>query len=116
LLARFSGQGGIDAIYAMSDTIANGAVQAATAAGVKVGTGKGDLLIVGGSCQTPGIRNIEAGKMYATMLVAPSIEGKLGADAAADVLDGKPVKKLQSGPHAIVDPTNVKKYEDLCVF
>ena len=38
LLARFAPQGGLDGFYGMNDVVANGAIQAAEAAGVKVGT------------------------------------------------------------------------------
>ena len=114
LIARFSGQGGLDAIYGMSDTIANGAVQAAKSAGVKLGE-KG-LVIVGGSCQTPGIQDIQAGTMVATVLVAPSIEGKLAADAAKNIFDGVKMPKRQHGPHEIVDTASLSKYAGLCTF
>jgi ABC-type sugar transport system substrate-binding protein len=114
LLARFSGQGGLDAFYAMSDTIANGAVQAAKSAGVKLG--ENGLIIVGGSCQTPGIQDIRAGTMVATVLVAPSIEGKMGADAVRNVFDDVKMPKRQHGPHEIVTKDNLSKYGGLCTF
>ncbi|HVV94472.1 MAG TPA: sugar ABC transporter substrate-binding protein [Hyphomicrobiales bacterium] len=114
LIARFSGQGGLDAFYGMSDTIANAAVQAAKSAGVKLG--ENGLVIVGGSCQKPGIQDIRAGTMVATVLVAPSIEGKMGADAVAKVFDGVKQPKRQHGPHEIVDTATLSKYADLCTF
>src|SRR5579871_874819 len=76
LLARFSGQGGLDGIYAMNDPLANGAVQAAQAAGVKLGTGKGELAVVGGNCLAMGIADIEQGTMYATLYWTPINMGR----------------------------------------
>ena len=79
LLARFAGQGGLNGFYGMNDVVANGAIQAAEAAGVKVGTGANDLIVVGGNCQAPGVKNIQAGKQAATLLMLPAEEGKLTA-------------------------------------
>ena len=76
LLARFSGQGGLDGIYGMNDPLANGAVQGALSAGVKVGSGKGELVVVGGNCLAPGIADIEQGTMYATVYWTPINMGR----------------------------------------
>ena len=77
LLARFAAQGGLDGFYGMNDVVANGAIQAAEAAGVKVGTATRQSIVVGGNCQAPGVKNIEAGKQAATLLMLPVEEGKL---------------------------------------
>ena len=76
LLARFSGQGGLDGIYAMNDPLANGVVQGAQSAGVKLGTAKGELVIVGGNCLAMGIADIEQGTMYATLYWTPINMGR----------------------------------------
>ena len=84
LLARFSGQGGLDGIYGMNDPLANGAVQGAQSAGVKVGSGKGELVVVGGNCLAPGIADIEQGTMYATVYWTPI---NMGRDTANTVTE-----------------------------
>ena len=68
LLARFSGQGGLDGMYGMNDPLANGARPGRPLGGVKVGSGKGELVVVGGNCLAPGIQDIEQGTMYATSI------------------------------------------------
>jgi len=116
LLARFSGQGGLDAIYAMNDALANGAVQGAESAGVKLGTDKGELVIVGGNCLAPGIQDIEQGKMYATMHWTPTNLGRDTAQTAAKILAGETVPKRQSRGIQIITKANVDKYKAECTF
>jgi ribose transport system substrate-binding protein len=116
LLARFSGQGGLDGIYAMNDPLANGAVQAAQAAGVKLGTGKGELVVVGGNCLAMGIADIEQGTMYATLYWTPINMGRDTANTVKKILDGQPVPKKQSRGLDIITKANVDKYKSECTF
>jgi len=116
LLARFSGQGGLDAIYAMNDALANGAVQGAESAGVKLGTGKGQLIVVGGNCLLPGIQDIEQGKMYATMHWTPTNLGHDTAKTVIDILAGKQVPKRQSRQIQIITKADLAKYKADCTF
>jgi ABC-type sugar transport system substrate-binding protein len=116
LLARFSGQGGLDGIYAMNDPLANGAVQAAQAAGVKLGTGKGELAVVGGNCLAMGIADIEQGTMYATLYWTPINMGRDTANTVKKILDGQPVPKKQSRGLDIITKANVDKYKSECTF
>lgn len=116
LLARFSAQGGLDGIYGMNDVMANGVVQAATAAGVKLGEGKGSLIVVGGNCMAPGIKNIESGKMAATVLMVPAEEAKLAAAKIQEFFDGKQLEKRIFIDHDIITKANVSKYADACSY
>ena len=116
LLARFSGQGGLDGIYAMNDPLANGAVQAAQSAGVKLGTGKGELVIVGGNCLAMGIADIQQGTMYATLYWTPINMGRDTANTVKKILDGQPVPKKQSRSLDIITKANVDKYKQECTF
>lgn len=116
LLARFSGQGGLDGIYAMNDPLANGAVQAAQSAGVKLGTAKGDLVIVGGNCLAMGIADIEHGTMYATLYHTPINMGHDTANAVSKILKGELVPKKQSRTPDIITKANVAKYQKECTF
>ncbi len=116
IIARFAGQGGLDGIYGMSDALANGTVVAAESSGVKLGTAAGSLVIVGGSCQAIGIKNLEAGKEAATVLVLPVEEGKLAAANAKDYFDGKSIEKLAYLPTEAVTKDNVAKHSKPCSF
>jgi len=116
LLARFSGQGGLDAIYAMNDPLANGAVQGAQSAGVKLGTGPGELVVVGGNCLAMGIADIEQGTMYATLYWTPINMGHDTASTVAKILKGESVPKKQSRGLDIITKANVDKYKAECTF
>ena len=116
LLARFSGKGGLDGMYGMNDPIANGIVQAATSAGVKLGTGKGELVVVGGNCLSPGIADIAQGTMYATIYWTPINMGRDTANAVAKILAGETVPKKQSRPIEIITKANLNKYKAECTF
>ena len=116
LLARFSGQGGLDGMYGMNDPIANGIVQAAESAGVKLGTGKSELVIVGGNCLAPGIADIAQGTMYATIYWTPINMGRDAAHAVAKILAGESVPKKQSRSLEIITKANLDKYKTECTF
>jgi ribose transport system substrate-binding protein len=116
LLARFSAQGGLDGIYGMNDPLANGVVQAAQSAGVQLGTGKGELVVVGGNCLAPGIQDIEQGTMYATIYWTPINMGHDAANTVKKILDGQAVPKKQSRSLDIITKSNVDKYKPECTF
>ena len=116
LLARFAGQGGLDGIYGMNDSLANGAIQAAEAAGVKLGNAKGELVVVGGNCQAPGVRNLKAGKMVGTMLLLPVEEGKIIGARIKDHFDGKKIDKAVWMPFEPINKDNLAKFEEACSY
>ncbi len=116
ILARFGGTKGLDAVYGMNDVVANGAIQAAESAGVKLGLEKGSLIVVGGNCMGPGIKNIESGKEAATVLMLPQASAKNAADTTADVLGGKKVAREIYETHEIISKENVAKYAERCTY
>jgi len=116
LLARFAGQGGLDGFYGMNDVVANGAIQAAEGAGVKVGTTAGNLIVVGGNCQAPGVKNIEAGKQAATLLMLPVEEGKLAAARTKDYFDGKKPEKITFLPTETITKANIAQHAQACSY
>jgi ABC-type sugar transport system substrate-binding protein len=116
LLARFFGQGGLDAIYGMNDSLANGAIQAAEAAGIKFGTEKGSLVVIGGNCQAPGVKNIESGKMVGTVLMLPAEEGKLAAAKVKEFFDGMKVEKTIFLPTEPISKTNLAQFSQPCSY
>jgi ribose transport system substrate-binding protein len=116
LFARFAGQEGLDGIYGMNDGVANGAIQAAESAGLKTGTAKGSVVIVGGNCQAQGIKNLEADKMVATVAHLPAEEGKLAAAKAKDFFDGKKLEKMTYLPTELVTKDNLAQYRQPCSY
>jgi ribose transport system substrate-binding protein len=116
ILSRFSGANGLSAVYGMNDVVANGAVQAAESAGVKLGTEKGALIVVGGNCMGPGVKNIQTGKAVATVHMLPHISARNAAGAAADILDGKAVPRQIYERHEIITKENLAKYEKACSY
>jgi ABC-type sugar transport system substrate-binding protein len=116
LLARFAGQGGLDGFYGMNDVVANGAIQAAEGAGVKVGTTAGNLIVVGGNCQAPGVKNIETGKQAATLLMLPVEEGKLAAARTKDYFDGNKPQKITFLPTETITKANIAQHAQACSY
>ncbi len=116
LLARFAAQGGIDGIYGMNDTLANSAIQAARTAGVSLGGGKGELTVVGGNCQAPGMRNLQRGAMTATVLMLPVASAERAADVAKAVLAGESVDAKYYEDHKIISTENADQYTEACSY
>ncbi|MDC7785942.1 sugar ABC transporter substrate-binding protein [Rhodoplanes sp. TEM] len=116
LLARFAGQGGLDGLYGMNDSLANGAIQAAEAAGVKIGPDKGGLIVVGGNCQAPGIKNIQSGKMAATVFVLPIEEGRRAAETAKTYFEGGKVERRVFLPTEPVTRANLGTTAQACSY
>ena len=116
LLARFAPQGGLNGFYGMNDVVANGAIQAAESAGVKVGTAAGNLIVVGGNCQAPGVKNIESGKQAATLLMLPVEEGKLTATRVKEHFDGKKPEKITFLPSETITKANIAKHAQPCSY
>jgi ribose transport system substrate-binding protein len=116
LFARFSGQGGIDAIYGMADNQAVAVVAAAESADVKVGQGAHDLIVIGGSCQKGGIDGVKAGTIYATVNQVPGTTGEAAVQVAADYFNGKKPGKAIYIPAEPVTKANVDKWAGPCSF
>jgi len=116
LLARYAAQGGLDGIYGMNDVLANSVVQAAESAGVKLGTAKGSLAVVGGNCLTPGVKNIESGKMVGSLVAVPTEEGRATAARAVDLLSGKTLPKQVYLPIEPLTQANLAKHKATCTF
>ncbi len=116
LFARFAGQGGLDGIYGMNDSVANGAIQAAESAGLKAGASKDAVIFVGGNCQGPGIKDLEAGTMVATVVQLPAEEGKRTAAITKEFFEGKKPAKMNFLPTELVTKANLAKYKEPCSY
>jgi len=117
LIARSASNGGLDGIYGMNDAQANAIIQAAEETDVTPGTGKGNLIVVGGSCWGSGIRNIKAGKQYATLSgPVPSFDGPATVENVSTFLGGSSIPKLVVDPLEVVTAANLDKFTAPCSF
>lgn len=87
LIAKNADQN-IVGLFAHSDVMLNGAILAATRAGMHPGK---DLIAVGVDCDIEGYNNIKAGKEYATGLWDPYLIGSNVGETAVKVLKGEEV-------------------------
>ena len=116
LFARFSGQGGLAAIHGMADNQAVAIVAAAEAAGIKVGSGPNELLVIGGSCQKQGIEGIKAGTIYASFNQVPGAAGEMAVQVAADYFNGKMPARAIYIPVEAVTKANLDKWAGPCSY
>lgn len=116
LFARFASKGGLDAIYGMADNQAGAIVQAAEDAGIKLGTGKDELVVVGSNCMKVGIDHIKSGKMYSTGTQLPTVTGRRTAELMADFFNGKTIPKEVVLPAVLITKENISDYEAPCSY
>jgi ribose transport system substrate-binding protein len=116
LFARFAARGGLDGIYGMADNQAVAIIQAAEAAGLKVGAGKGELIVLGSNCLKTGVAMIKAGKQYSTGTQIPTRTGVRSAEVIADYFNGKQLPKNIILPVETIDRGNIAKWESACTF
>lgn len=113
LFVRFAPQGGLQGVYAMSDNMAFGVIQAAEAAGLNPGK---NVIVVSSTCQKEGISNIRNGKQHSAVDQVPTREGEFGAGVVLKVLKGEQVRKNEIIPARAVDKSNVDQYAQACSF
>ncbi|MGZ3349580.1 MAG: sugar ABC transporter substrate-binding protein [Xanthobacteraceae bacterium] len=116
LYARFAASGGLDALYGMADNQAVAAIKAAEAAGIAVGTGPKQLIVVGGNCQKEGLDAIGAGKMYSSVTQIPTDLGRRTADAANEYFSGKKLPKADLLPAELITKANLAQWQAPCTY
>lgn len=116
LFARFAAQGGLDAVYAMADNLANGTIQAAKAAGIPLGTGKGQTVVVSSNCMKFGVDNIRNGLQYSTATQMPVRTGKTAVETVANYFDGKPVVKENYLKLSVITKDNLDEFAAACTY
>src|SRR5262249_14883367 len=87
--ALFTQFGSAKGVYAQADNMASGVIVAAQRAGIS----PSKLVIVGSNCSPEGIKAIEDGTQYASVLQSPIDDGEYAVKAVVDLLEGKPVEK-----------------------
>jgi ABC-type sugar transport system substrate-binding protein len=116
LYARFAPQGGLDLVYAMADNQAHGAIRAAEAAKLPLGSKPGQLIVLSSNCLRMGMDNIKAGKQYSTGNQVPGRTGARAAEMIADHFAGKSLPKYAYLPVEAIDRSNLAKWEGMCSF
>jgi ribose transport system substrate-binding protein len=116
LYAKFAASGGLDLVYGMADNQAVAAIKAAQTAGIAVGEGPKQLVVVGGNCLKEGIDAIKAGQMYATLSQIPTDLGEKEADAVNDYFTGKALPKNDLLPVELITKANVDQWQAKCTY
>ena len=76
-------------VYAEADNMLAGVIVAAQ----RAGKDPSKLVLVGSNCSIEGVKAIEAGQQYGTVLQSPVDDGLYAAKAVIDFLDGKTLEK-----------------------
>ncbi len=118
MFARYSAEGGLDALYGMNDAMSNAIVEAADSAGIELGNQTGQLLVIGGGCQTSGIRNIKAGKQYSTLSgPRPLYDTQKSVELISDYFSGKTIPAMSvTEPLEIITTKNTDQYAEPCNY
>jgi ribose transport system substrate-binding protein len=116
LYARFAATGGLDAVYGMADNQAAAAIRAAEAAGIAVGGGPKQLVVVGGNCLKEGMEAIKAEKMHSTVSQIPTDLGVRAADVIDQHFSGKKLPKEVLLPITTITKANVAEWEAPCTY
>lgn len=116
LFARFSAQGGLDAVFGMADNVAHGVIQAAKAAGVPLGTGAGQLVVVSSNCMKFGVDHIRGGAQYSTATQMPVRTGRAAVATVASFFEGKQVPKHNYLPMSVITKQNVDEFAAACTY
>ena len=97
----------IDAVHVHDDSSAAGAVMAIDEAGYESGK---DILVWGYGASIEGIKNIQDGKMNATIGQPPSVDAKLSVDITMKLLNGEQVPAFNYMDMPVVDLSNVEDF------
>ena len=100
----------------MADNQAVAAIKAADSAGITVGTGPKQLIVVGGNCQKEGLDAIGAGKMYSSVTQIPTDLGRRTADAADEFFAGKKLPKAVLLPVELITKANLAQWQGPCTY
>jgi ribose transport system substrate-binding protein len=115
LFAKYRNRGGIQAAYGMADHMAAGIIQAAQQAGIPVGVGKKNgLVVVASNCFKIGMVNIAKGTQYGTATQAPQPTAKFAIPLLESALAGKAIPKRSLMSEARVTKANLNKWRAFC--
>lgn len=106
LLRRYSTTGEIDAVVAINDEMAIGALSAIQESG-RLDEFK---VIIGADGQDAALEAIAAGTLTASVAQDPELVGSTALDTALKVAKGESVEKINHIPQTVVTADNVKNY------
>jgi len=116
LFAKYASQGGLDVVVGWADNQSAAIIRAAEAAGLKLGTEKGGLIVIGTNCTPDSPQLIRDGKLYSTGLQAPVRTGKQAAEMIADHFAGKTLPKFEELPVVTITKANLDEYAAACTY
>lgn len=90
------GNKAIQGVFAQNDEMALGAQRAIEEAGLR------NVVIVGFDATADAVAAVKAGKLAATIQQKPELIGKLGIDAAKQLIDGKPIDARIAVPLTLI--------------
>lgn len=93
----------VKGLYAQNDAMAAGAIVAARRRNID----PSDLVIVGSNCTIEGVRGIESGAQYASVLQSPIDDGGYAVDSVVKILRGEEVPPKRYLPDTIITKDNV---------
>ncbi len=115
IFAKYADKGGIACAYGMADYMAAGIIQAADQAGIPVGVGKKNGLIVTGSnCFKVGIDAIKAGTQYGTSTQAPGPEGAFVVETMEKYFNTGKIPATNTKEEARITSENVDEFAAEC--
>jgi ABC-type sugar transport system substrate-binding protein len=79
----------VNVFAADSDQSIAGTVIALKNAGISVGTGEGEVRVVGLGASAPGVEGVRDGEWFGTVLSLPADEGRIGAETALKAVNGE---------------------------
>jgi ribose transport system substrate-binding protein len=113
--AQWKTKGGIQGVWADSDAILAGAIQAAQSLHIPFGEGKGTVG-VSDACFPIGIENMEAGLQAASIAQSPTEMGRWNAETIVEWFGGKEMDAVQPMPTKLITPANLKQTRKACEF
>lgn len=116
ILSQYRSKGGIQGAYGMADYLGLAIASSAQQLGIKVGTKKGDLVVVGGNCTAPGVKAVMTGVLAGDATQSPVPEADAMADASIKVLQGQKEPSIIKVNENSITPANAKQYLAQCTY
>lgn len=116
LLSQYRSKGGIQGAYGMADYLGLAIASSAKQLGLKVGTKRGDLVVVGGNCTAAGVKAVEKGELAGDATQSPVPEADAMADASIKVLQGQKEPGVIRVNENSIRKANAAKYLPQCTY
>jgi ABC-type sugar transport system substrate-binding protein len=113
--AQWKNKGGIQGVFADSDGILAGAIQAAQSLHIPFGNGKATVG-VSDACFPIGIENMEAGLEAAAIAQSPKEMAEWNAKTIIEWFEGKEMEAVQPMPTYLITPETLKQHRKACEF